>query len=209
MLWSRASARHSVRTGQPTHTAFARFCAAPWTNSVSGSVTRHAARVVQSLIQAMCRKVRNKTYGATGPNGSIPTSPYGLYTEPRRPHSTSSVTPVTGSATAGPGVCGVNPPRSGRTVDRMARPQPGGIVGASVRIALFLVVSVLSGLLVAGLLLPLVGSAGAAVKTVSQDFENLPSILRQPVLPQQTKIYTADGKLLATIYGENRIVVPL
>jgi membrane peptidoglycan carboxypeptidase len=91
----------------------------------------------------------------------------------------------------------------------MARPQPGGIVGASIRIALFLVVSVLSGLLVAGLLLPLVGSAGAAVKTVSQDFENLPSILRQPVLPQQTKIYTADGKLLATIYGENRIVVPL
>ena len=85
----------------------------------------------------------------------------------------------------------------------MARPQPAGIVGASVRLALFLAVSVLSGVLVAGLLLPLVGSAGAAVKTASQDFENLPSILRQPVLPQQTKIYTADGQLLATICGEN------
>jgi hypothetical protein len=31
----------------------ARFCAAPWTNSSSGSVPLHAARVVQSVIH-MC-----------------------------------------------------------------------------------------------------------------------------------------------------------
>ncbi len=46
---SSASARHSVRTTQPKQRVFARFCAAPWTNSSSGSVSRQAARVVQSL----------------------------------------------------------------------------------------------------------------------------------------------------------------
>lgn len=49
-IWlSSASARHSVRTGQPRQISLARFCAAPWTNSASGSVPLHAARVVQSL----------------------------------------------------------------------------------------------------------------------------------------------------------------
>src|SRR5690606_10344059 len=50
---SRASARHSVRTGHPVQTAFALFCAAPWTNSSSGSLPRHAACVVQSVTQLM------------------------------------------------------------------------------------------------------------------------------------------------------------
>src|SRR5664279_918092 len=100
-------------------------------------------------------------------------------------------------------------PGTARNVVRMARPQPAGVLGAVIRIALFAVVSVLSGVLVAGLLLPIVGTVGAAAKTASQDFENLPSILRQPLLAQQTKIYTSDGKLLATIFGQNRITVPL
>ncbi len=91
----------------------------------------------------------------------------------------------------------------------MARPPAAGPFGVLIRLALFLVVSVLSGVLVAGLLLPLVGTVGAAAKTASQDFENLPSVLRQPLLSQQTKIYTKDGKLLATIYAQNRIVEPL
>ncbi len=94
-------------------------------------------------------------------------------------------------------------------MDRMARPQAAGALGALIRLALFAVVSVLSGVLVAGLLLPLVGTFGAAAKTASQDFENLPSILRQPLLSQQTKIYTSDGKLLATIFAQNRIFVQL
>ena len=46
---SRASARHSVRTTHPKQRVLARFCAAPWTKSSSGSVSRQAARVVQSL----------------------------------------------------------------------------------------------------------------------------------------------------------------
>jgi membrane peptidoglycan carboxypeptidase len=91
----------------------------------------------------------------------------------------------------------------------MARPQAAGAVGVLVRLGLFVVVSALSGVLVAGVLLPLVGTAGAAAKTASQDFQNLPSILRTPLLPQQTKIYSADHVLLATIYAQNRVVVQL
>ena len=37
---SRASARHSVRTGQPWQISLAWFCAAPWTKSSSGSAVR-------------------------------------------------------------------------------------------------------------------------------------------------------------------------
>src|SRR4051794_18960734 len=47
---SRASARHSVRTTHPKQRVLARFCAAPRTNSSSGSTSRQAARVVQSAL---------------------------------------------------------------------------------------------------------------------------------------------------------------
>lgn len=50
---SSASARHSVRTGQPMQTALARFCAAPCTNSESGSLCRHAALLAQSTSNAI------------------------------------------------------------------------------------------------------------------------------------------------------------
>jgi membrane peptidoglycan carboxypeptidase len=81
--------------------------------------------------------------------------------------------------------------------------------GHAGRLLLAVVVAALAGVLVAGLALPLVGSAGVLAKTASQDFENLPSVLRQPLLPQQTRIFAADGTLLATIYNQNRVVVPL
>lgn len=85
----------------------------------------------------------------------------------------------------------------------------GRLPGGSLRVALAILVSVLAGVLVAGLLLPLVGTAGLLARNASQDFENLPSLLRQPLLPQQTTILTSDGKVLATIYSQNRVVVPI
>ena len=48
-IWlSRASARHSVRTGHPAHTCLALFCSAPRTNSASGVSCLQAARGAQS-----------------------------------------------------------------------------------------------------------------------------------------------------------------
>jgi membrane peptidoglycan carboxypeptidase len=75
--------------------------------------------------------------------------------------------------------------------------------------ALFVTVSVLSGVLVAGLVLPFVGSAGMAARSAAQSFDSLPSVLQTPPLPQQSVLVTADGKALATVYTQNRIVVPL
>src|SRR3954451_18331433 len=50
-IWlSRASARHSVRTGHPVHSCLALFCSAPRTNSSSGCALRQAALGVQSSI---------------------------------------------------------------------------------------------------------------------------------------------------------------
>ena len=91
----------------------------------------------------------------------------------------------------------------------MALPGIRGVSAGAARFGLAVGVSVVAGVLVAGLVMPLVAGAGVVAKTASQDFENLPSVLVQPVLPQQTKITTADGKLLATIYSQNRLPVPL
>lgn len=49
MRLSSASARHSLRTGQPAHTVRARFCSAPSGNSSSWS-PRHLAKRVQSSV---------------------------------------------------------------------------------------------------------------------------------------------------------------
>ena len=51
-IWlSRASARHSVRTGQPAQSCLARFWAAPRTNSSSGRLWLHEAFEAQSSFQ--------------------------------------------------------------------------------------------------------------------------------------------------------------
>jgi len=91
----------------------------------------------------------------------------------------------------------------------MSRPEPSGVPAVLARIGLFFLLSVVCGGLVAALALPLAGAAGLATKSAVQEFENLPSLLSTPPLPQQTKILTSDGKLIATIYSENRISVPL
>ena len=50
MLLSRASARHSVRTGHCEHTCLARFCAAPRTKSSSGRAALQAADIRPLLV---------------------------------------------------------------------------------------------------------------------------------------------------------------
>ena len=76
----------------------------------------------------------------------------------------------------------------------MAVPGIRDVSAGTARFGLAVAVSVVAGVLVAGLVMPLVAGAGVLAKTASQDFENLPSVLVQPLLPQQTKIVAADGK---------------
>jgi membrane peptidoglycan carboxypeptidase len=77
----------------------------------------------------------------------------------------------------------------------------------------FLVVSSLAGVLLAGLALPVVGSAGLAARAASDHFEDLPGDFETAVLPQRTKILADDGSLIAYAWsddlGGNRVVVPM
>src|SRR5450759_5150070 len=81
-----------------------------------------------------------------------------------------------------------------RTLDPMASPAPrrGRNVNALQALAM-----------------PFVASAGGVANSSTQFFDQLPSQLARNTLSQQSRIFAADGSLLATFYWENRIVVPL
>ena len=77
------------------------------------------------------------------------------------------------------------------------------------RLMLFLAVSVLCGLLVAGVALPIVGGLGLAARDSAEGFDSLPAELEIPPLPERSRILASDGSLIATFYEENRISVPI
>ncbi|MDP9496819.1 MAG: transglycosylase domain-containing protein [Actinomycetota bacterium] len=77
-----------------------------------------------------------------------------------------------------------------------------------VRLGLALLVSVLAGLLVAGLAVPVVGGAGLAAKAAADDFLAMPEALQTPRLATRSRVLAADGSTLATFYRVNRITVP-
>ena len=83
------------------------------------------------------------------------------------------------------------------------------LLASFARLGLFLLVSALAGVLVAGAALPFVGGAGVATRTAVEDYEALPSQLTTPPLPQRSLILASDGSVIATIYEQNRIEVPL
>jgi membrane peptidoglycan carboxypeptidase len=78
-------------------------------------------------------------------------------------------------------------------------------------LATFTMVSALAGVLLAGLALPLVGTAGLTAKAASDHFEDLPDDFNSPALPQRTTILADNGSVIATTWGNygNRVVVPM
>ncbi|WP_133755561.1 transglycosylase domain-containing protein [Naumannella halotolerans] len=70
---------------------------------------------------------------------------------------------------------------------------------------MFLVVSVISGVLVAGLIVPYAAIATASARAGVRAAENLPEELTVPAQGQRTTIYTADGEVLTNFYAENRV----
>jgi membrane peptidoglycan carboxypeptidase len=73
----------------------------------------------------------------------------------------------------------------------------------------FVLISALAGAIVAAMALPFVGSAAFAARQASMTFDSLPQELKSLPLPQRTYLETNDGKIFATLYDQNRIVVPL
>jgi membrane peptidoglycan carboxypeptidase len=65
------------------------------------------------------------------------------------------------------------------------------------------------GLLLAGLAFPVVGALGLTAKAGADDFLALPADLEAGPPAQRSKILASDGTLLATMYSQNRVNVPL
>ena len=70
-------------------------------------------------------------------------------------------------------------------------------------------VAVVMGVLTACLAIPFAGLVGVAAKDVSKGMVNLPESLEAKDLSQKTRIYDVNGNLIASLYDQNRINVPL
>jgi membrane peptidoglycan carboxypeptidase len=77
------------------------------------------------------------------------------------------------------------------------------------KIIAFLGISVLAGVLAAGLLVPVAAAAGTGATASIDFFEELPVELERGALAQPTRIVAADDSLIATLYEENRQPVTL
>src|SRR5690625_3576394 len=95
-----------------------------------------------------------------------------------------------------------------RTLTRMAF-RPAAILANTRRVILVIGVSGLCGVLLAGLALPVVASLGLTARETAASFEEMPSELKQPALPERSTVLDTDGKVLARFYSENRVYVGL
>src|SRR3954467_14883883 len=77
------------------------------------------------------------------------------------------------------------------------------------KICLFLGVSAICGVLVAGLLVPAAAVSGSAATGSIQFFDTLPAELKVDPPSQSTTILASDGSVIANLYAENRTRVSL
>lgn len=75
------------------------------------------------------------------------------------------------------------------------------------KVVAFFGISALAGVLVAGLFTPLAAVVGAGASTASSVFDELPAELEEEPMSLPSKMYSADGKLIATFWEENRTPV--
>jgi len=74
---------------------------------------------------------------------------------------------------------------------------------------MFVLVSVLAGVLIAGLFVPFAGLAGAGSKAAATELNKLPVELTASAAPSRSKVLLGNGDVLAYFYDENRIPVTL
>ena len=74
---------------------------------------------------------------------------------------------------------------------------------------MFVIVSVLAGVLVAGLFVPFAGLAGLGGNAAASQLETLPTELSTPTPSTPSRIKLANGKTLATFYEEDRRPIKL
>jgi membrane peptidoglycan carboxypeptidase len=76
-------------------------------------------------------------------------------------------------------------------------------------LASMVAVSAILGVVVAGLAIPFAGVLGIGTRNLASSMNELPAELETKPLAQRTRILAADGSVLATLYDENRVNVPL
>lgn len=77
------------------------------------------------------------------------------------------------------------------------------------RVAGALALCLLAGICLAGLLFPVIGTAGLLAKGGADDFLALPSKLETPPLAQRSRVLDREGHVIATLFTENRVQVTL
>ncbi|WP_183094221.1 penicillin-binding protein [Nocardioides stalactiti] len=93
----------------------------------------------------------------------------------------------------------------------MARSRTEGLSAFKVisHLGVMLVVAAVLGVVVSGLAIPFAGVLGFAARNVSESIDELPQELETELLPQRTEILDRNGDQIATIYDQNRVIVPL
>src|SRR5919107_2725253 len=86
-------------------------------------------------------------------------------------------------------------------------PKRAGSVAYS--LVMFVIVSVLAGLLIAGLFVPIAGVAGVSSKAAAAELDSVPAELSTPAPATRSKVLMGNGKVLARFYDENRVPVAL
>jgi membrane peptidoglycan carboxypeptidase len=89
----------------------------------------------------------------------------------------------------------------------MGDTRSGGRIGAMGQAAKFLGVSVLAGVVLAGIALPAAGVVGLTAKGTATEFDSLPGELSTPPLSQRTQLLDAKGDLIASVYSRDRQVL--
>jgi membrane peptidoglycan carboxypeptidase len=70
-------------------------------------------------------------------------------------------------------------------------------------------VAAVTGVLVAGLAIPFAAVTGLSTRTVADSMDKIPAQLTAEPLAQRTRLLGRDGAVLATLYDQNRVNVPL
>jgi membrane peptidoglycan carboxypeptidase len=76
-------------------------------------------------------------------------------------------------------------------------------------LVMFVVVSVLAGVLLAGLVIPIAGLAAVGSRRTADELDQMPIDLAIPAQATRTRVLLANGDTLALFYDENRIYRPL
>lgn len=77
------------------------------------------------------------------------------------------------------------------------------------RLGVFFLVALVAGAVAAAMVLPVAAATGLLTRGAIDSFESLPSQLDAPDLPERSVILASDGSVMATIYYQNRVEVPL